>query len=70
MDIQPQFPPDRRKDDPQRNSQAVVYDQLAQSGHAGQALYDLEAVPETPELDFGIWLEDRARFDLEVKGGR
>ena len=67
MNVQPQFPPHRRRDDPQRNSEAMVYDQLARSGHAGQALYELRAAPE---LDFCVWLEDRACFGLEVKGGR
>ena len=56
MDIQPQFPPDRRRDDPQCNREAVVD--------------ELEAAPEAPELDFGIWLEDRACFGVQVKGGR
>ena len=49
-------PPDRRRDDPQRNSEAEVY--------------DLEAVPEAPELDFYICFEDRAWFCLQVKAGR
>ena len=39
MNIQPQFPPHRRQD-PKCNSEAVVYDQLARSGHGGQALYE------------------------------
>ena len=52
----PQFPPDRRRDDPKLNSEAVVD--------------ELEAAPEAPELDFGIWLEDRACFGVQVKGGR
>ena len=69
MNIQPQFPPHRRQD-PKRNSEAVVYDQLARSGHAGQSLYDLEAAPEAPALDFCVWLEDRACFGVQVKGGR
>ena len=55
MDIQPQFPPARR-DDCLRNSEAEVY--------------ELEAAPEAPELDFGIWFEDRACFGVQVKGGR
>ena len=54
MDIHPQFPPDRSRDDPQRNSAAEVY--------------DLTGVPEAPELDFCVWLEGRAW--LGVKGGR
>ena len=69
MNIQPQFPPHRRQD-PQRNSEAEVYDQLARSYRPGQALYELRAAPETPELDFFVWLEDRARFGVQVKGGR
>ena len=70
MGIQPQFPPDRRRDDPQRNSEAMVYDQPARSGHPGQAPHELMAVPEGPELDFRVWLEGVGWFDLEVKGGR
>ena len=70
MDIQPQFPPDRRRDDPQRNSEAEVYDQPARSGHPGQAPHDLTDVPEGPELDFRVWLEGVGWFGLEVKGGR
>ena len=69
MNIQPQFPPHRRQD-PQRNSEAMVYDQLARSYHPGQAIYELEAAPEPPELDFCVWLEDRACFGVQVKGGR
>ncbi len=69
MNIQPQFPPHRRHD-PLGNSEAEAYDQLARSHHPDQALHDLEAAPEAPELDFCVWLEDRARFGLQVKGGR
>ena len=39
MNIQPQFPPHRRQDT-KRNSEAVVYDQLARNHHPGQALYE------------------------------
>ena len=69
MNIQPQFPPHRRQD-PKRNSETEAYDQPARSGHAGQALDDLMAAPEAPELDFGIWFEDRACFGVQVKSGR
>ena len=69
MDMQPQFPPHRRQD-PKRNSEAMVYDQLARSYHPGQALYELMAAPESPELDFFVWFQDRARFGVQVKGGR
>ena len=50
MNIQPQFPPHRRRDDPKRNSEAEVYDQLARSGHPGQALYDLDGSPRGPRV--------------------
>ena len=70
MNIQPQFPPDRRRDDPQRNSEAEVYDQLARNHHPGQSLYELTDVPEAPELDFCVWLEGVGWFSLEVKGAR
>ena len=70
MDIQPQYPPDRPWDDPQRDSEAEVDDQPARSGHAGQAPHDLMDIPEAPELDFRVWLEGVGWFDLEVKGGR
>ena len=69
MNMQPQFPPHRRQD-PKRNSEAMVYDQSARNGHAGQALDELMAAPEAPELDFCAWLEGLGWFDLEVKGGR
>ena len=69
MNVQPQFPPHRRQD-PKRNSEAMVYDQLARSHHPGQALYELEAAPESPELDFCVWLEGVGCFGLQVKGGR
>ena len=69
MNIQPQFPPHKRQN-PQRNSEAVVYNQPGRSCHPGQALYELMAAPEGPELDFCVWLEDRACFGVQVKGGR
>ena len=69
MKIQPEFPPHRRQD-PRRGAEAGVYDQLARSGHPGHVLYELKATPEAPELDFVIWLQDRGRFGLQVKGGQ
>ena len=68
MKIQPAFPPHRRQD-PRRAAEAGVYDQLAGSGLPGHALYELKPLPEAPELDFAVWLQDRARFGIQVKGG-
>ena len=56
MDTQPQFPPDRRGDDPQRNSEAEVD--------------ELKSASEASELDFGVWLEGLGWVAFEVKGGR
>ena len=56
MDMQPQFPPDRRRDDPQRNSEAEAD--------------ELKSASEASELDFRVWLEGAGWFALEVKGGR
>ena len=47
MNVQPQFPPHRRQD-PKRNSEAMVYDQSARSYHPGQALHELTARPRGP----------------------
>ena len=68
MKIQPAFPPHRRRD-PRRSAEADVYDQLADSSLPGQALYELKAIPEAPELDFAAWIQDRGRFGIQVKGG-
>ena len=65
MDMQPQFSPDRRRDDHKRNSEAGVYDQLA---HSGQALHEPKALPEAPELDFCVWLEGLGLFRPRGQG--
>ena len=56
MDMQPQFPPDRRRDDPQRNSEAEVD--------------ELTSASEASELDFGVWLEGLGWVGVQVKGTR
>ena len=68
MKIYPEFPPHRRLD-LRRGAEAGVYDQLAGSSLPGQALYELKAIPEAPELDFAVWVQDRGRFGIQVKGG-
>ena len=68
MKINPEFPTHRRND-PKRRSEALVYDQLAQSNHPAQALYELKLAPEIPEADFFVWVQDRGRFGIQVKGG-
>ena len=68
MNINPEFPTHRRQD-PKRRSEAIVYDQLAQTNHPGQTLYELKVAPEVPEADFFAWFQDRGRFSIQVKGG-
>ena len=68
MKINPEFPKHRRND-PKRRSEAIVYDQLAQSNHPGQTIYELKVAPEIPEEDFFAWFQDRGRFGIQVKGG-
>ena len=68
MKINPDFPTHRRND-PKRRSEAIVYDQLAQSNHPGQTIYELKLAPEIPEVDFFTWFQDRGRFAIQVKGG-
>ena len=69
MKVTPDFP-DYRREDPRRAAELRVYNELANSQAPGQAVYELKATPEAPEVDFGIWLEDVARVGLQVKGGQ
>ena len=69
MKIHPEFP-SQNPQAPRRRSEGRVYDQPDQSDLPGQALYGLEATPEAPEPDFVIRFQDRARFGLQIKGGR
>ena len=69
MKVTPDFP-DHRREDPRRAAELRVYNELANSMAPGQAIYELKATPEAPEVDFGIWLEDVARVGLQVKGGQ
>ena len=68
MKTNPEFPTHRHQD-PKRRSEAIVYDQLAQSNHPGQTLYELKVAPEIPEADFFAWFQDRGRLSIQVKGG-
>ena len=69
MRITPPFPEDRRQD-PLRQAELRVYEQLMQSTIAGHALYEAKANRHCRELDFLVILEDTARIGIEVKGGQ
>ena len=62
--------PEHRREDPKRRAEMRVYDQLAGSGAPGAAIYEIKANRDAPEVDFMVWLQDSARFGMQVKGGR
>ncbi|MDE2813119.1 MAG: nuclease-related domain-containing protein [Gemmatimonadota bacterium] len=63
------FPPERRHD-PKRRAEAGVFDNFAGSPRRGHAIYEWGALGRPHCTDFALWLEDVARFAIEVKGGR
>ena len=56
MIVTPEFP-EHRLQDPRRQAEWRVYQEIAGSGG------------HVPQLDFGIWLQDVAHYGLQVKGG-
>ena len=68
MEITPTFP-DHRLDNPKRQAEYRVYQEIAQSQVPGLALYEVHASRHSPEVDFLVWLENVGCFNIEVKGG-
>ena len=68
MRIQPEFP-EYHHNDPKRQAELRVYQEIANSQIPGQALYGVNAARHSPEVDFVVWVEDVACFAIEVKGG-
>ena len=62
--------PEHRREDPKRRAEMQVYDQLAGSDAPGAAIYEIRAHRDAPEVDFAVWIQDTARFGMQVKGGR
>lgn len=69
MQVQPEFP-EHQLNDPRRQAERRVYEELASSDVPGQALYQVRASRTDPEVDFMVWEEGIGTFGLEVKGGR
>ena len=69
MLLLPEFP-ENRKSDPKRQGELRVYNKLARSGVTGLSVYGAKANPESPEMDFTLWLQKEGRFSLEVKAGQ
>ena len=65
------FPPDRM-DDPVRQAEWLVYQDLAQCRAPGFAYYEWQrkrSVARAIQLDYALWLQGIGRFGLQVKGG-
>ena len=64
MEIYPeQFPEDRR-------AEYSVFDAIQDSDRPGSANHEWQPDPETPQVDFTLWLPGVGRFHLEIKGVR
>ena len=68
MLIHPPFP-EPFLHDPMRAAELRVYQELARSDVPGQALYQVNAYPNAPELDFLAALERVAYVGGQIKGG-
>ena len=69
MRIIPEFPEHRRQD-PMRQTELCVYNQVEASKANGVALYECHPTPSSPEVDFVIILTGVAHYAVQVKGGR
>ena len=68
MRIQPEFP-DYRYQDPKRQAELRVYQEIASSQIPGQALYEVNTTRHTPQVDIVVCVEGVACFAISVKGG-
>ena len=68
MQINPEFPA-YHQNDPKRQAELRVYQEIANTEIPGQALYGVRASRHSPEVDFVVWVEDVACIGIEVKGG-
>ena len=62
------FPLDRRND-PMRQAEARVFDEISGCRLPGFAYYEWQRDHNAPQLDFALWLLNVGRFGMEVKGG-
>ena len=68
MRINPEFP-EYHHNDPKRQAELRVYQEIEATQISGQTLYGVKAARHSPEVDFVVWAEDVACFAIEVKGG-
>ena len=61
--------PENRINDPKRRAELAVYEEIANSPVSGLTVYGSKVGPDSPEIDFALWISDVGRFTNEVKGG-
>lgn len=69
MRVIPEFP-EHRREDPTRQAEFRVYQELVNSDRPGYALYEIKPISRVPELDYAVWLEGVGVFGIQVKGGQ
>ena len=69
MRISPAFP-EYHHNNPKRQAELRVYNEIEASQLSGRALYGVNATRYSPEVDFAVWVEEVACFAIEVKGGK
>ena len=70
MEIYPEQFPDESRPEPSHRSEDRIFDALQDGDHPGSSNHDGQPDPETPEMDFTLWLSGVGRFGLQVKGGQ
>ena len=67
--IPPGFP-ERRRRDPKRRAEARFVDILEKVRLNGWTLYEFRYRRGGKQVDFLLWIDDKGRFAVQVKGGR
>ena len=61
--------PEHRRQDPKRAAEARVFDALQNLDLGGHGLYEFRYRKEGKQVDAPLWLHNRGRFAIQVKGG-
>ena len=69
MQVHPTTFPLERRDDPMRQAEARVFDEINGNRLPGFAYYEWQRDHNSPQLDYALWLLNVGRFGMEVKGG-
>ena len=62
--------PEHRRQDPKRAAEAKVFDALRNMVLNGYGLYECRYRRGGKQVDFTLWVDDVARFAVQVKGGK